>query len=135
MSIVCQASLSKASLSQEEMEDYHEWLHEEQMDAEFGYLDGQIRKTEKIKTKMQDKKLVKPKQDLAQQKLLEQRIKEQQITKQKKIEENKLRKIKENARKQDRQVSKDKEEECMKEDQNRVQVQSDIKEDWEEWCD
>lgn len=130
MSIVCQAILS-----QEEMEDYDEWLHEQQMDAEFGYLDGQIRKTEKIKTKMQDKKLVKPKQDLAQQKLLEQRIKEQQITKQKKIEENKLRKIKENARKQDRQVSKDKEEECMKEDQNRVQVQSDIKEDWEEWCD
>lgn len=129
MSIVCQAMM------QEEMEDYDEWLHEQQMDAEFGYLDGQIRKTEKIKTKMQDKKLVKPKQDLAQQKLLEQRIKEQQITKQKKIEENKLRKIKENARKQDRQVSKDKEEECMKEDQNRVQVQSDIKEDWEEWCD
>jgi hypothetical protein len=129
MSIVCQ------TMMQEEMEDYDEWLHEQQMDAEFGYLDGQIRKTEKIKTKMQDKKLVKPKQDLAQQKLLEQRIKEQQIAKHKKIEENKLRKIKENARKQDRQVSKDKEEECMKEDQNRVQVQSDIKEDWEEWCD
>jgi hypothetical protein len=138
MSLAC---ISK-SKTPEEMEDYEEWLHEQQMDAEFGYLDGQIRKTEKIKTKMQDKKLVKTKQDVAQQQLLEQRIKEQQALKQKKIEENKIRRMKENARRQDRQVNEDKHEECMSEDQNKdmryeteALIKENIKDDWEDWCD
>ena len=142
MSINCIArTASTSTATQEEMEDYEDWVHEQQMDAEFGYLDGQIRKTEKIKTKMQDKKLVKPTQNIAQQKLLEQRIKEQQEAKQKKIEENKIRRMKENARKQDRQVSEDKQEECMSEDQNkdtRYETEAFIKEvlvkdDWEDW--
>ena len=135
-------SLASKTKTPEEIEDYEEWLHEQQMDAEFGYLDGQIRKTEKIKTKMQDKKLVKTKQDLAQQQLLEQRIKEQQALKQKKIEENKIRRMKENARRQDRQVIEDKHEECTSEDQNKdmryeteALIKENIKDDWEDWCD
>ena len=91
-------------------EDYEDWVHEQNMDAECDMVDYHTSKNRKMSQNVRDKKLIKPKQDEAQKELYKQKLKEMEAAKQLKIQKNKERKAEDNLRileRKDKQVVKD----------------------------
>ncbi len=88
-------------------EDYEDWVHEQNMDAEFDMVDHHTSKNRKMAQNVRDKKLTKPKQDEAQKELYKQKIKEMAAAKQLKIQKNKDRKADENVRNLERKDKQD----------------------------
>ncbi len=100
---------SQANLCQAN-EDYEEWLHEQNMDAEFDMVDYHTNKNKKMAQNVRDKKLTKPKEDEAQKELYKQKLKELEQAKQLKIQKTKDRKADEKLRilqRKDKQDVKD----------------------------
>jgi hypothetical protein len=91
-------------------EEYEDWVHEQNMDAEFDMVEHHTGKNRKMAQNVRDKKLTKPKQDQAQKELYIQKIKEMAAAKQLKIQKTKERRADENVRnleRKDRQDVKD----------------------------
>jgi hypothetical protein len=103
---VGEANVSEANVS----EDYEDWVHDQNMDAEFDMVDYHTSKNRKMAQNVRDKKLTKPKQDEAQKELFKQKTKELEVAKQLKIQKNKDRKAEDNLRilqRKDKQDVKD----------------------------
>lgn len=91
-------------------EEYEDWIHDQNMDAEFDMVDYHTGKNRKMAQNVRDKKLTKPKQDESQKELYKQKLKEMETAKQVKIQKNKERKAEDNLRileRKDKQVVKD----------------------------
>ena len=88
-------------------DDYEDWVHEQNMDAEFDMVDYHMNKNRKMAQNVRDKKLTRPKQDEEQKELYKQKIKELEAAKQLKIQKNKDRKAEENLRNLQRQDKQD----------------------------
>jgi hypothetical protein len=106
---VCEANEANLNVCQAN-EDYEEWLHEQNMDAEFDIVDYHTNKNKKMAQNVRDKKLTKPKEDEAQKELYKQKMKELEQAKQLKIQKTKDRKADEKLRilqRKDKQDVKD----------------------------
>ena len=106
---VGEANVGEANVG-EANEDYEEWVHEQNIDAEFDMVDYHTGKNRKMAQNVRDKKLTKPKQDDAQKELYKQKMKELEAAKQLKIQKNKDRKAEDNLRilqRKDKQDVKD----------------------------
>ena len=91
-------------------EEYEDWVHDQNMDAECDMVDFHTNKNRKMAQNVRDKKLIKPKQDESQKELYKQKLKEMEAAKQVKIQKNKERKAEDNLRileRKDKQVVKD----------------------------
>jgi len=91
-------------------EEYEDWVHEQNMDAECDMVDFHTGKNRKMAQNVRDKKLTKPKQDESHKELYKQKLKEMEAAKQLKIQKNKERKAEDNLRileRKDKQVVKD----------------------------
>ena len=88
-------------------DDYEDWVHEQNMDAEFDMVDYHMNKNRKMAQNVRDKKLTRPKQDEEQKELYKQKMKELEAAKQLKIQKNKDRKAEENLRNLQRQDKQD----------------------------
>jgi hypothetical protein len=91
-------------------EEYEDWVHDQNMDAECDMVDYHTGKNRKMAQNVRDKKLTKPKQDETQKELYKQKLKEMEAAKQLKIQKNKERRAEDNLRileRKDKQVVKD----------------------------
>jgi hypothetical protein len=110
---VSEANVSDANVSVSEAnanEEYEDWVHEQNMDAECDMVDFHTGKNRKMAQNVRDKKLTKTKQDESQKELYKQKLKEMEAAKQLKIQKNKERKAEDNLRileRKDKQVVKD----------------------------
>ena len=135
-----EANLSEANLS-EANEDYEDWVHEQNMDAEFDMVDYHTNKNRKLAQNVRDKKLTKPKQDEAQKELYKQKMKELEEAKQLKIQKNKERKAEDNLRilqRKDKQDIKDiglDENQYRKLDQIEIETEALVKDNWDDGLD
>jgi hypothetical protein len=131
------ANLSGANLD----EDYEDWVHEQNMDAEFDMVDYHTNKNRKLAQNVRDKKLTKPKQDEAQKELYKQKMKELEEAKQLKIQKNKERKAEDNLRilqRKDKQDIKDiglDENQYRKLDQIELETEALVKDNWDDGLD
>jgi len=107
---VSEANVSDANANANANEEYEDWVHEQNMDAECDMVDFHTGKNRKMAQNVRDKKLTKTKQDESQKELYKQKLKEMEAAKQLKIQKNKERKAEDNLRnleRKDKQVVKD----------------------------
>lgn len=113
-------------------DDYEDWVHEQNMDAEFDMVDYHMNKNRKMAQNVRDKKLTRPKQDEEQKELYKQKMKELEAAKQLKIQKNKDRKAEENLRNLQRQDKQDVKDIGL--DENRIgkdpEIDDLIKDNW-----
>jgi len=133
VSAASQANLSAAS------EDYEDWEHEQNMDAEFDMVDYHTNKNKKMAQNVRDKKLTKPKPDEAQKELYKQKMKELEEAKQLKIQKTKDRKAEEKLRILERKDKQDVKDIGLDENQYGIKEQYgmeiEIKDNWDDGLD
>jgi hypothetical protein len=133
---VSAANVSEASQANE---DYEDWEHEQNMDAEFDMVDYHTNKNKKMAQNVRDKKLTKPKEDEAQKELYKQKMKELEQAKQLKIQKTKDRKAEEKLRILQRKDKQDVKDIGLDENQYRIKEQNEIeieiKDNWDDGLD
>ena len=91
----------------ESNEDYEDWVHEQNMDAEFNTVDYYTSKNRKMAQNVRDKKLTRPKQDQPQKELYMQKIKEMAAAKKLKNQKTKERRTEDKLRVLERKDKQD----------------------------
>lgn len=133
-----EANLNVSAASQAS-EDYEDWEHEQNMDAEFDMVDYHTNKNKKMAQNVRDKKLTKPKPDEAQKELYKQKMKELEEAKQLKIQKTKDRKAEEKLRILQRKDKQDVKDIGLDENQYGMGQQKDmeieIKDNWDDGLD
>jgi hypothetical protein len=146
---VSEANLSEANLSEAYLseayeninanEDYEDWAHEQNMDAEFDMVDYHTNKNRKMAQNVRDKKLIKPKQDEKQKELYKQKMKELELAKQLKIQKNKDRKTEDNLRILERKDKQDVKDIGLDENQygnkDKIEIEVLVKDNWDDDLD
>lgn len=120
-------------------EDYEDWVHEQNMDAEFDMVDYHTNKNRKMAQNVRDKKLTKSKQDETQKELLKQKLKEMEVAKQLKIQKTKDRKADEKLRILERKDRQDVKDIGLDENQHgtgeQIETEALVKENWDDGLD
>ena len=122
-------------------EEYEDWVHEQNMDAECDMVDFHTGKNRKMAQNVRDKKLTKPKQDESHKELYKQKLKEMEAAKQLKIQKNKERKAEDNLRILERKDKQDVKDIGLDENQygnvGQIQIETEalIKDNWDDGLD
>ena len=132
-------SVSEAYENINANEDYEDWAHEQNMDAEFDMVDYHTNKNRKMAQNVRDKKLIKPKQDEKQKELYKQKMKELELAKQVKIQKNKDRKTEDNLRILERKDKQDVKDIGLDENQygnrDKIEIEVLVKDNWDDELD
>ena len=126
-----EVNLNEASQASE---DYEDWEHEQNMDAEFDMVDYHTNKNKKMAQNVRDKKLTKPKQDEAQKELYKQKLKELEEAKQLKIQKTKDRKAEEKLRILERKDKQDVKDIGLDENKygQQIDIEIEVKDNWDD---